>query len=148
MLREYNEKPEYLFPMGDEILPKQFIFNEKLDSDYLFSLYADDYAYVEEIFDTTLRHFDGDFDAIQLAYDTGNLPDLKKAVHKIKPTFGFIGMPAIQDLCKNFEDNCAAAQSKSELTDQYKTMNQSLLDAKAIIEKDLTRLKEYNANLL
>jgi len=31
----YNEKPEHLFPMGSETLPKQFIFNAKMDKAYL-----------------------------------------------------------------------------------------------------------------
>jgi len=134
--------------MANQILPKQFIFNEKIDAAYIFSLYADDYAYVEEVFDTTLQHFDPDFDSIQLANEVGNLADLRKAVHKMKPTFGFIGMLNIQTICKNFEDACVAAQAVSELTPAYKELIQTLLEAKAIIETELTRLKEFNANLL
>ena len=92
--------------MNNQALPKRFIFNEKLDSDYLFSLYADDYPYIEEIFATTLHHFDQDFSAVEIAWESGNVADLKRATHKIKPTFGFVGLPDVQEFCRKFEENC------------------------------------------
>ncbi len=135
--------------MANEILPKQFIFNEKLDAEYIFSLYADDFGYIEEVFCTTLEHFDHDFDSIQLAYDNQNISDLRKAVHKIKPTFGFIGLLKTQQLCKDFEDLCSSASSATDgLAIEYKQIRDALLEAKTIIEKEYIRLKEFNANSL
>ena len=132
--------------MANETLPKQFIFNEKLDAEYIFSLYADDFAYIEEVFCTTLTHFDQDFDSIQLAYDNQNISDLRKAVHKIKPTFGFIGLLDTQLLCKDFEDLCSSVSSASGLAGEYKQIRNAVLEAKAVIEKEFIRLKEFNAN--
>ena len=134
--------------MNQAALPKRFIFNEKLDSDYLFSLYADDYAYVEEIFDTTLRHFDQDFSALELAWEAGNVADLKKATHKIKPTFGFVGLPDVQEICRNFEDNCQKSGSTEELRNDYKQIVTTLAESKALIESEYRRLKEFNLNPL
>ncbi|MFT3936620.1 MAG: hypothetical protein QM726_23550 [Chitinophagaceae bacterium] len=65
--------------MGNETLPKEFIFNEKMDKEALFSLYTDDLGYIEEIFATTLQHFDGDFSAVQLAFENGNTEDSEKS---------------------------------------------------------------------
>ena len=45
----------------------KFIFNEKIDSDYIYSMYADDYGYIEEIFGTTLEHYDEDFESLKAA---------------------------------------------------------------------------------
>src|SRR4030095_11856042 len=94
---------------------KKFIFNEKIDGDYLHSLYEDDYQYIEEIFATTLTHFDNDLSAVREAYSAGDVATLKKAVHKIKPTFGFVGLTSIQQLCAAFEDICQKAASANEL---------------------------------
>ena len=148
MLLVYNEKPEHLFPMGSETLPKQFIFNEKMDEEALYSLYTDDFAYIEEIFGTILQHFDADFSTIQLAYENGNVEDLKRAVHKIKPTFGYTGLLDVQMTCKNFEDLCAGASELADITDEYIPIKNLLLEARDIIENDYNRLKAFNANPL
>jgi len=144
----YNEKPEHLFPMGSETLPKQFIFNEKMDKETLYSLYTDDFGYIEEIFATTLQHFEADFSAVQLAYENGNLDDLKRAVHKIKPTFGYTGLLEAQSLCKNFEDQCLNAASIADVSNEYVHIKNVLLEARDIIDHEYTRLKAFNANPL
>jgi HPt (histidine-containing phosphotransfer) domain-containing protein len=136
------------FPMGSKTLPKQFIFNEKMDTEALYSLYTDDFAYIEEMFDTTLRHFDADFGTIQLAYENGNIEDLRKAIHKIKPTFGYTGLLAVQSLCKTFEDQCTGAVAMTDITDAYIYIKNELLEAKDTIHAEYTRLKAFNANPL
>lgn len=127
---------------------KTFIFNEKFDSDFLYSLYADDYAYVEEIFGTTLQHFDQDFETLKIAYESGNIIDLKKATHKIKPTFGFIGLPEVQQLCKDFEEMCENSTSTDNVKEEYKQIVITLADSKDLLESELRKLKEFNAESL
>ncbi len=73
--------------MSGETLPKQFIFNEKLDKESLFSLYTDDIVYIEEIFDTILRHFDADFNSVELSYQNGNIDDLREGYSQNKADF-------------------------------------------------------------
>jgi HPt (histidine-containing phosphotransfer) domain-containing protein len=126
---------------------KKFIFNEKIDSDYLHSLYEDDYQYIEEIFATTLTHFDGDLASIQAAYSAGDVAALKRAVHKIKPTFGFVGLTSVQQLCAAFEDICQKAGSTGELRDQYQQIVATLAANKDLISSEYSKLKEFNANL-
>jgi len=134
--------------MGSETLPKQFIFSEKMDKEALYSLYTDDFAYIEEIFATILQHYDADFSTVQLAYENGNMEDLKRAIHKIKPTFGYTGLLEVQSLCKSFEDQCAGAAVITDITEAYIHIKNSLLEARDIIENDYTRLKAFNANPL
>ncbi|MEP7278031.1 MAG: Hpt domain-containing protein [Bacteroidota bacterium] len=134
--------------MGSETLPKQFIFNEKMDKDTLYGLYTDDLPYIEEIFVTTLQHFDADFGAITLAYETGNMEDLKRAVHKIKPTFGFTGLLEPQLLCKKFEDQCATPAQITDISNGYLFLKNKLLEAKDTIQSEYLRLKAFNANPL
>ena len=136
------------FPMGSETLPKQFIFNGKMDKEALYSLYTDDFAYIEEIFATTLQHFDADFSAVQLAYENGQVEDLRRAIHKIKPTFGYTGLLEVQSLCKSFEDQCIAAESTAAITEQYTHIKNVLLEARDLIDNEHTRLKVFNANPL
>ena len=134
--------------MNASNFPKKFIFNEKINSNYLHSLYEDDYQYIEEIFGTTLTHFDEDFKSMHVAYDTDNLLDLKKAVHKIKPTFGFVGLTAVQQICKDFEDICQKAKTTNELTSAYQQIVITLAESKDLIASEYSKLKEFNSNLL
>ena len=135
--------------MGSETLPNQFIFNEKIDKDTLYGLYTDDFPYIEEIFATTLQHYDADFGAVQLAYESGNIEDLKRAVHKIKPTFGFMGLLETQALCKKMEDDCAGTSSiTADITNSYIHFKNMLLEAKDLIQNEYHRLKAFNAKSL
>lgn len=132
--------------MNQPTLPKQFIFNEKINGDYLFSLYADDYPYIEEVFAVTLQYFDQDFESIQVAYEGGSIADLKKGVHKIKPAFGFVGLTDIQQLCATFEEACQQASTPSALKTDYKTLIASLEEGKMILASEYRKLKDFNAN--
>jgi HPt (histidine-containing phosphotransfer) domain-containing protein len=134
--------------MGSETLPKQFIFNEKMDKEALYSLYTDDFAYIEEIFATILQHFDADFSTVQLAFENKNMEDLKRAIHKIKPTFGYTGLLETQSMCKNFEDQCAGTASITDITEAYIHIKNELLEAKDILQNEHIRLKAFNANPL
>lgn len=127
---------------------KKFIFNEKIDGDYLYSLYEDDYQYIEEIYSTTLTHYDNDMRAIQQTFEANNLAELKKAVHKMKPTFGFVGLPAVQQLCKEFEDICQKATTTDELEAQYQQIVITLAESKKLIATEYSKLKEFNSNIL
>lgn len=134
--------------MSGSNFSKKFIFNEKIDSDYLFSLYEDDYQYIEEIFCTTLTYFDADFKAIQQSFETNNLSELKRAIHKIKPTFGFVGLPLVQHICKEFEDICQKANSSNELITEYQQIVITLAESKELIASEYNKLKEFNSNFL
>jgi len=134
--------------MNEANFSKKFIFNEKIDSDYLYSLYEDDYQYIEEIFDTTLTHFDNDFNAIKQAFQTNNLIELKKAIHKIKPTFGFVGLLLVQQICKEFEDACQKASTANELKTEYQQIVTTLAASKELIAAEYNKLKEFNSNIL
>ena len=127
---------------------KKFIFNEKLDSEYLYSLYEDDYQYIQEIFQTTLTHFDEDYNSIRTAFEANNLLELKKAIHKIKPTFGFVGLPLVQHICKEFEDHCQRAGSSNELKTEYQLIVATLAASKDLIATEHNKLKEFNSNIL
>jgi chemotaxis protein histidine kinase CheA len=132
--------------MTNQDFSNKFIFNEKIDSDYLFSMYADDYGYIEEIFGTTLAHYDEDFESLKAAYESGSLNDLKRASHKIKPTFGFVGLTSIQEQVKIFEDLCQKVPNTDYLKDDFKQIVATLADCKELITSEYQKLKAFNAN--
>jgi HPt (histidine-containing phosphotransfer) domain-containing protein len=124
--------------------PNPFIFNQKFDSNLLLELYDSDYTYMEEIFKTVMDHYDGDLAAVRINYDEKDLQGLRKAVHKLKPVFGFIGMPDVQELCFQFEQSCSAASGTGELSDKLKKLMPVLEECNIIIRQEYEKLVSYN----
>jgi HPt (histidine-containing phosphotransfer) domain-containing protein len=123
---------------------KSFIFNEKIDKDLLAGLYEDDFPYIEEIFSITLSQLKPDINQLKAAFDEANIEALKKAAHKLKPSFGFIGLPQVQEQCKQFEDACASATTVEAVASSYKQLVKELEESVIIIESEYKRLQEYN----
>src|SRR5687768_7721055 len=88
---------------------RSFVFNDKIDKAFIFSLYENDYAYISEVFNTSLDSFEGDLVIVEDSFRTKNLNELKKAVHKIKPVFGFTGLLDHQEKIQLFEQQAAMA---------------------------------------
>ena len=125
-------------------LSKNFEFSKKIDAEFLYSLYADDYPYIEEVFSITLTHFDADMETLRQAWGSGTLTELKKAVHKMKPAMGFAGLTQSQQYCQDFEEACSRAQSTAELADNYQQLIITLADSKTLIAAEYERLKAHN----
>ena len=130
--------------MSNQAEHKAFIFNEKIDKELLISLYEDDFLYMEEIFSITIAQLKPDIVHLNSAFESGDLSTLQKAVHKIKPSFGFVGLPVTQELCKQFEDACAAATSIDQVASAYSELSNLIKESVSIIESEHGKFKEYN----
>ena len=123
-----------------------FQFDRRIDTGILYSLYENDYLFIEEIFKTILKHYDEDVQAFKGQYLAGNLEELKKAAHKIKPVFGYIGLPDVQRYCGDFEEECAKAEAIEEIRPDCEQLLQQFAECKQLIESDLQKLSDYNNN--
>jgi len=123
-----------------------FQFDRRIDTGILYSLYENDYLYIEEIFKTILKHYDEDVEAFKGHYHAGNLEGLKKTAHKIKPVFGYIGLPDVQGYCNDFENHCARAGAIEEILPDCEKLLEQFAECKKLIETDLQKLSDYNNN--
>lgn len=121
-----------------------FSFNKRLDSKHLYSLYGNDYIWIQEIFRIAYDNFPADLSAVRLAWDARDMDELKRSVHKIKPTFGFIGLPGLQQTCKDLEMLIAQDVSTSELHNQLQTLLTQCDECAEILGQELSRLIKYN----
>lgn len=121
-----------------------FVFNEKIDSSFLFSLYEDDYAYMEEIFSITVEQLALDVPLVKTAFEQGQLADLQKSVHKLKPSFGFVGLTDLQQECKLFEDLCRQSTSTQEVSDPFAILYPKLEEARTLVAEEQARLQQFN----
>jgi HPt (histidine-containing phosphotransfer) domain-containing protein len=130
--------------MNDKINSGPFVFHNTIDSESLTALYDNDYAWIEEVFGTVLATFDQDAAQIRNSLEGNDVEALRKAVHKMKPSFGFVGMNQVQQMCQQFEDHCKNASSVSEVKGDGLKLIELISSSRFILENELNRLKEYN----
>jgi HPt (histidine-containing phosphotransfer) domain-containing protein len=129
--------------MDKRLSDNAFVFSDAINSQYIIDLYAGDYVMIEETFADVLNEYDAFVERIITSYHEKDLSALKSAIHKIKPLFGFVGLTTIQASCLEFENSCLQA-SDSQLADAFPPLEDQLLKARAVIEKEQTRLADFN----
>lgn len=123
-----------------------FIFNAEIDTNYLQSLYGDDYVYLQEVFSTVLNDYESLTDNIEYSYTSGNLTALRAAVHKIKPVFGFVGLTAVQQECQQFENTCGTVTSPDMLARDFEVLKNKIILSKLVLEEEKKKLEIFNSN--
>jgi HPt (histidine-containing phosphotransfer) domain-containing protein len=131
--------------MGKPLSDTTFVFSDAIDSRYIIDLYAGDYQMIEETFDDVLREYDEFVSKIITTYHESDRAGLKSAVHKIKPLFGFVGLTGQQSQCLQFENDCLSMNT-AQLAEAFPPFERSLLEAKAVIEREKQRLAAFNAS--
>ena len=121
-----------------------FAFSDKIDSKSIHEMYENDLPYIETIFKTILDHFNEDLSAICNGYQQQNLEGLRRSIHKVRPTFGFAGMPGLQEKCREFESKCQAAASINEIQIDFENLVKDMEEAEAIIKEEYGKLKSFN----
>ena len=127
--------------MSQQSVTKNFVFNEKIDNAFIFSLYENDYECIADVFNTSLESFDSDLDEVEKAFKTDDLDRLRKAVHKMKPVFGFVGLLQHQEKIGSFEKTCSMVANTAALTPAYDNLLQVFYEGKYIMMDELKRLK-------
>ncbi len=131
--------------MNQQSVSKKFVFNDKIDNEFIFNLYENDYTYITEVFTTSLETFDEDLDKVEESYKAGDLQSLSKAIHKMKPVFGFTGLLEHQAKIGEFEKVCHRATNATYIAAEFKGFIALLNDGKSIMEQELHRLTVFTA---
>ena len=124
---------------------KKFKFNEKIDENWLHSLYEDDYAYIAEVFNSGIESFREDLPALTTAFESSDIQALKRSTHKLKPVFGYAGLLFHQEMMARFENACANTSDTSNLTMQYIELLDLIRDGKNILMEDYKRLTDFTS---
>ena len=125
---------------------KKFIFNEKIDSGFLHSLYEDDYPYITQVFSDTIEELENALMAFAMAFNKGEVSGLRTAAHKIKPLFGFTGLLSVQDEVSNFESQCGKVFRVEILSGEYDSLMEEINRSRQILINEQKRLLEHSVN--
>lgn len=129
--------------MGSSLSHKKFIFNDKFDRNFLFSMYEDDYPDIVEIFQSCLETFADETPTLRSAYHSGDLALLRKTVHKLKPVFGFAGLPGREAEAAAFELQLSQAASVAAIENEYHEFVNAVSASSDTIRAEIPRLISF-----
>jgi len=116
-----------------------FDFSKKLDYQYLRKAYADDLDYALDMFETFMDILDEEMITIRTVIDSDNIDDIKKALHRIKPTFTMVGLGMIsQDI--EATERKIANHIPIEIAEWYSNFEQTIQKYVPIINKEIQKL--------
>jgi HPt (histidine-containing phosphotransfer) domain-containing protein len=123
---------------------KPFIFNKNIDSAFLFSLYENDFRYMEEIFTLSLEQVQKGIAPVGEALRKGETNLAGSLIHKIKPSFGFVGMTHAEQLCARFERACSEDIPFATDPEKIDPFLLALTEAEKTLKEELEKMKRYN----
>ena len=122
-----------------------FEFNPQLDAEYLDSLFGDDLGSIKEIFNSFLIDTKEGYQDVKSAYNEGDLKQLRQKIHKIKPTFGFVGLTSTTHNCEKVIAACDASADISAVQATCSDLFKEIEDSFLLIENEVKRLDEFGA---
>jgi hypothetical protein len=122
-----------------------FTFSPKLDQTFLHSLYEDDLLYAQEIFNGFLVEAKTEFEGIKNDYSQNALKSMRQKLHKIKPTFSFVGLPRLTEKTEALIVVCDNSSDVTETEPGCSALFTEIEDSFLLVEKELLRMKEHLA---
>jgi chemotaxis protein histidine kinase CheA len=124
----------------------RYIFSGRFDTDYLQELYDNDLDTIIEIFESSITAITAEVGHAVHHYHNGDLDSLRRVFHKIKPLFGYVGLPSLQEYVHDVENKCAHVNNVEQITTDYERIIGIVSDTVNVLTQELARMKMY-ANL-
>jgi|SRR5688572_6089538 HPt (histidine-containing phosphotransfer) domain-containing protein len=120
-----------------------FTFSDKLDRGFLDSLYGDDIPYAQEVFTEFLKNTKSEFETIKAAYKDNDLKKIRQHLHKIKPTFAFVGLSELTERSEKLIGACDASSDVSQIEPICSELFNEIEGSFKLVENELERMKTH-----
>lgn len=121
-----------------------YMFSGIFDSSFLSQLYGGDMDSARELFDTSVHHLSLELKNAINHYNNGDIVALRRVFHKIKPLYGYVGLPALHDHVLRFENKCEMVTDTSELRDEFEMMISTIGDSLHVLRQELGRMRSFS----
>ena len=118
-----------------------FVFDSRLDGDFLNSIYEDDKEHAEMVFEKFLTSIRIQLREIDECYSSGHSEMFRKQIHKLKPVLSFVGLTKLTSKAAVIEDRCKDMAGTGLLSELYEGFKNELNEMIPVIENDLIKLK-------
>jgi Hpt domain len=121
-----------------------YMFSGRFDTSFLSELYGGDMESAREIFDTSVHHLSLELKNAINHFNNGDLVALRRVFHKIKPLYGYVGLPALHDHVLRFENKCAEVSDTDELRYEFEKMTATIGDSLHVLRQELGRMRSFS----
>jgi PAS domain S-box-containing protein len=124
-----------------------FKFDKRLNSDLLADLYGDDTAYACDMFEMFLTVALPEFATLRIAVAEKNTDEVARLAHKLKPTFGMVGLSDLEQKMQAIEHSAKKKEAPSVWTVLFEDLEKYTQTAIAAVQNDFNKLKNYETEL-
>jgi hypothetical protein len=118
-----------------------FVFNPKLDGEFLRSIYEDDKEHAEMVFEKFVQSIGVQLNEIDESYHEGDAENFRKRIHKVKPVLSFVGLTWLTSKAEKIEKGCNGPEDIKALSEIYISFRTELFEMIPIVENDLKKLR-------
>ena len=130
---------------GNPIQKKEkngFEFSDVLDTDYLNQAYGKDSVYALEMFQTFLEIIENELIIIRESLDEDNNEEIRKKLHRIKPTFTMVGLKQISDNIESLEKKLMANEEVN-LKNWYQEIDKEINEYIPVLKQEVEKLNQW-----
>lgn len=118
-----------------------FIFDQRLDVEFLSAIYDNDLEHAEMVFGQYLQSIPQHLESLEEAYAAGDIEAFRQQVHKVKPVFSFVGLTGITEQAASLESQCRNAGHVTELHPLFIAFKNNILEFIPVIRGEWERFK-------
>ncbi len=130
--------------MSKSTIP-EFIFSAELDRNFLQSLYEGDLQYAIEVFENFLVDTKKESDDLKKLYEENDVKKIRQTLHKVKPTFAFVGLTSLTEEVEEVISSCDQATNISEVEPGCSNLLNKFENSFRLIQAELERMKNHMA---
>ncbi|MEI6411040.1 MAG: ATP-binding protein [Bacteroidota bacterium] len=121
-------------------VPEIFTFDARLDQQMLYALYGDDLDYAHEMFDMFLNTAAVEFREIRPKVETENWLELARLAHKLKPSFGMVGLCSLEKMMDRIETDAKTDPNPDALKLDLLQAEQYFEEGCLVVQSELHRI--------
>ncbi len=117
-----------------------FKYDQRLDAAFLQSIYDDDLEHAAISFEQFLLKHPVQLKEVEDSFTAGDIITFKQKLHKLKPTFSYVGLTKITAEAEIIEKLCNEIHDLNVISGLYVGLKQHLNELMPVVEQEFERL--------
>lgn len=121
----------------------EFVFSADMNQSFLQAMYEGDVLYASEVFQSFLVDVKKEMEDIKKWQVENDVKKIRQTLHKIKPTFGFVGLTGLTEEIEEIISLFDKSSNVSETEPFFSKIITEIQNAFLLVENELKRMKAY-----
>ncbi len=115
-------------------------YDSRLDWAFLESIYENDKENAAIGFGHFLKCYPAQFNELEVSFSSGDVNTFRQKIHKLKPTFSFVGLTHVTAKAETMEKKCSENIDIANLHDLYLDFKNTLCELIPVVKQEYNRL--------